>query len=149
GPWEEERRRLLADTLRFGDFLSTHGLRLHADDFLLAGSLVTPAFSPVRFDTAFYVATLPPGQQAEVWPGELAAGFWTGADDELARGTRGEGFVSPPTLSLLELLRSRSATALPALLAPGMRALEAGALPPIYFAPGVQMIPLQTIGLPN
>jgi glyoxylase-like metal-dependent hydrolase (beta-lactamase superfamily II)/8-oxo-dGTP pyrophosphatase MutT (NUDIX family) len=149
GPWEEERRRLLADTVRFGDFLLAHGLRLHAEDFRLAGSLVTPAFAPVRFDTAFYVAMLPPGQQSDVWPGELAAGFWTSADDELARWTRGECLVSPPTLSLLELLRSRSAMDLPALLAPVVRALEAGALPPIYFAPGVQMIPLQTIGLPS
>src|SRR5205085_3814635 len=56
--------------------------------------------------------------------------------------------VSPPTVSLLELLRGRPATDLPALLAPVARALEAGAIPPIYFAPGVQMIPLKTIGLP-
>ncbi|MBI1914872.1 MAG: MBL fold metallo-hydrolase [Planctomycetes bacterium] len=147
-PWEEERRRLLADTLRFGDFLSTHRLRLHAEDFLLAGSLVTPEFSPVRFDTAFYVATLPPGQHASVWPGELDAGFWTTADALLAGWTRGECLVSPPTVSLLELLRGRLATDLPALLAPVVRALEAGAIPPIYFAPGVQMIPLKTIGLP-
>src|SRR5262249_7633901 len=40
-PWEEERRGLLADTLRFGDFLAAHELRLHAEDFLLAGSLTT------------------------------------------------------------------------------------------------------------
>ncbi len=146
--WEVERRRLLDDTLHFGDFLSAHGLRLHAEDFLLAGALVTPEFSPVRFDTAFYVAMLPPGQQADVWPGELAAGFWTTADALLACWTRGECLVSPPTVSLLELLRGRPATDLPALLAPVVRALEAGAIPPIYFAPGVQMIPLKTIGLP-
>jgi endoribonuclease LACTB2 len=145
----DERRRLLADTLRFGEFLSAHGHRLHAVDFLLAGSLVTPEFSAVRFDTSFYVATLPPGQQADIWPGELDTGFWTTPDALLSRWTQGECLVSPPTVSLLELLRRRPAADLPSLLAPVIRALEAGAIPPIYFAPGVQMIPLRTIGLPQ
>src|SRR5262249_6024145 len=128
---------------------AAHELRLHAEDFLLAGSLTTPEFSPVRFETAFYVATLPPGQQADVWSGELAGGFWTTPDALLECWTRGECFVSPPTVSLLELLRGRAATDLPALLLPVMRSLEAGIMPPIYFAPGVQMIPLKTIGLPS
>ena len=42
----------------------------------------------------------------------------------------------------------RPAAELPALLAPGLSALAEGAIPPIYFAAGVQMIPLRTVGLP-
>ena len=147
-PWETQRRDLETGRLRFDAFLAAEGLHLHAGDFLTAGTLVTPAFSSVRFDTSFFVATLPPGQHAEVCAGELDAGAWTTAADLLAAWTRGEVLVSPPTVSLLELLRGRPATDLPALLAPLLNALEGGALPAIYFAPGVQMLPLRTVGLP-
>ena len=94
------------------------------------------------------MAVLPPGQSAEVWPGELEIGFWATAAALLATWTKGEALVSPPTVTLLELLRHRPATELPALLAPGLRTLEGGAIPAIYFAPGVQMVPLRTVGLP-
>jgi 8-oxo-dGTP pyrophosphatase MutT (NUDIX family) len=77
------RRDLLDDKGSFADLLKDFGLRQHPDDLALAGSLVTPAFAPVRFDTAFFVATLPPGQSAEVWPGELTDGVWTTAADAL------------------------------------------------------------------
>lgn len=147
-PWETQRRALLEDRLSFGPFLAAEDLHLHAADFLAAGSLLTPAFSPVRFQTDFFVAVLPPGQTAEVWPGELEAGFWTTAAALLDTWTKGAALVSPPTVTLLELLRDRPAAELPALLAPGLRALEGGAIPAIYFAPGVQMIPLRTVGLP-
>jgi glyoxylase-like metal-dependent hydrolase (beta-lactamase superfamily II)/8-oxo-dGTP pyrophosphatase MutT (NUDIX family) len=146
--WQSQRRDLLEDRLRFGPFLAELGLYLDAADFLAAGSLLTPAFSPVRFQTDFFVVPMPPGQQAEVWPGELEAGFWTTPAGLLDTWTRGDALVSPPTVTILGLLRDRPAADLPALLAPGLRALEAGAIPAIYFAPGVQMIPLRTVGLP-
>ena len=147
-PWQAQRRDLLDDRLRFGAFLAAEGLHLDAADFLAAGSLLTPAFSPVRFQTDFFVAQLPPGQSADVWPGELDAGFWTTPAALLDSWTRGEVLVSPPTVTILELLRDRPAEELPDLLAPGLRALAEGAIPPIYFAAGVQMIPLHTVGLP-
>jgi glyoxylase-like metal-dependent hydrolase (beta-lactamase superfamily II)/8-oxo-dGTP pyrophosphatase MutT (NUDIX family) len=146
--WQAQRCDLLEDRLHFGTFLAELGLHLDAADFLAAGSLLTPAFSPVRFQTDFFVVQMPPGQQAEVWPGELESGFWTTPAGLLETWAKGEALVSPPTVTILELLRDRPAADLPALLAPGLRALEGGAIPAIYFAPGVQMIPLRTVGLP-
>src|SRR5262249_13553361 len=87
-------------------------------------------------------------QRAEVWPGELDEGRWTTADDLLRCWTRFECFVSPPTLSILEAIRGRPVAEAPARLAPLLAALDAGAIPPIFFAPGVQMIPLRTLALP-
>src|SRR5207248_9039267 len=110
-------------------FLAGQDLRLHADDLVPAGALVTPEFSPTRFDTAFFVATLPPGQEAEVWAGELDDGFWTTPEALLERWTRGDCLVSPPTLSILGLLRGRAARDLPDLLVPVLRDLQAGVIP--------------------
>jgi glyoxylase-like metal-dependent hydrolase (beta-lactamase superfamily II) len=56
--------------------------------------------------------------------------------------------VSPPTVSLLEAVRGRPVAEVPARIAPLLASLDAGAVPPILFAPGVQMIPLLTQGLP-
>jgi glyoxylase-like metal-dependent hydrolase (beta-lactamase superfamily II)/8-oxo-dGTP pyrophosphatase MutT (NUDIX family) len=142
------RRELLAGGISFAEILGRQGLSLHAGDLTPMGHLITPPFSAFRFDTAFFTADLPPGQRAEVWPGELDEGFWTPADALWECWTRFECLVSPPTLSILEALRGRPVAEAPARLAPLLAALDGGAIPPILFAPGVQMIPLRTIALP-
>src|SRR5205823_3707604 len=65
------RRELSEDRVAFPDLLAGLGLALHAADFTPVGQLVTPPFTAVRFDTTFYVAHLPPGQEPTVEPGEL------------------------------------------------------------------------------
>ncbi|MGL4551737.1 MAG: MBL fold metallo-hydrolase [Gemmataceae bacterium] len=113
-----------------------------------AGKLITPAFSPVRFDTSFFVALLPPGQDAEVWPGELEAGAWWRIDDALAAWRAGELLLSPPTYSILEVLRGRPAGQWAAALHAALDAIQARRIAPIWFSPGVRMIPLDSPGLP-
>jgi glyoxylase-like metal-dependent hydrolase (beta-lactamase superfamily II)/8-oxo-dGTP pyrophosphatase MutT (NUDIX family) len=142
------RRRLLDDTLSFTDLLSRLKLMLWPDDLVDAGSLVTPAFSPVRFDTAFLIAHLPPGQHAEVWPGELTEGVWHSADEALRHWEAGELLLSPPTVTLLETVRGRGIDELPALLRPLLNRLDAGEPHPIWYSPGVLMLPLASDGLP-
>ena len=142
------RRELLADRLPFRDLLAARDLRLAPADLTPAGSLVTPPFAAVRFDTTFFVADLPPGQAAEVWPGELTGGTWSSADDALRAWDRGGGLLSPPTVSLLETIRGRPVGELPQRARPLFDALAAGDLPPVWFSPAVQMIPLHCQGLP-
>jgi glyoxylase-like metal-dependent hydrolase (beta-lactamase superfamily II)/8-oxo-dGTP pyrophosphatase MutT (NUDIX family) len=142
------RSELLADRLALRDVLAGQGLRLHIDDMPYAGSLVTPAFAPLRFDTAFFFAALPPSQSPEVWPGELTAGEWYTADALLQGWARGELLVSPPTISLLELIRGRAVAELPQRIRPVLDTLASGGLPPILFAPAVRMLPLFSHGLP-
>jgi glyoxylase-like metal-dependent hydrolase (beta-lactamase superfamily II)/8-oxo-dGTP pyrophosphatase MutT (NUDIX family) len=144
----EARRELLAERVEFAAVLARLGLRLRADDLMPTANLVTPAFAPVRFDTAFFVATLPPGQQAEVWPGELTDGSWQSAGDALDAWTAGRVLLSPPTVSLLEVIRDRAVADLPARFGPVQGRLDAGGLPPIWFSPAVQMVPLRTCALP-
>lgn len=142
------RQALNEDRLTFGEILKQLGLKLRADDLTPIGHLITPPFAALRFDTAFFVAELPPGQEAEVWPGELDAGEWLTAQAILERWTRMDWLVSPPTLSILEAIRGLPVAQTPARLAPMLADLERGAIPPIFFAPAVQMIPLRTIALP-
>jgi glyoxylase-like metal-dependent hydrolase (beta-lactamase superfamily II)/8-oxo-dGTP pyrophosphatase MutT (NUDIX family) len=142
------RRDLLAETVTWPGVLAALGAAVDPGDLRYAGSLVTPAFAPVRFDTAFFVADLPPGQRAEVWPGELVGGLWDSADGILRAWTAGGLLVSPPSLSLLEAIRGRPVEELPSRLGPLLEQLATGALPPVWFAPAVAMIPLRTAGLP-
>jgi glyoxylase-like metal-dependent hydrolase (beta-lactamase superfamily II)/8-oxo-dGTP pyrophosphatase MutT (NUDIX family) len=142
------RHGIIEEAVSFRDVLNTLGLGLHAGDFLPIGSITTPAFVPIRFETAFFVAHLPPGQEARVWPGELVDGWWTTPAALLERWQRGDGLVSPPTIMTLDYLRGRPIDEAPARLGSVLRSLAEGALHPIWFAPGVLMIPLHTQSLP-
>ncbi len=142
------RTELLADRLTLRDVFAQLQLTVNPDDLRYAGSLVTPAFAPLRFDTAFFIAALPPGQTAEIWTGELTAGEWYRPDAALDLWTRGDLLLSAPTISLLELLRGQVFNDLPELMKPLLATLARGVLPPIWFAPGVRMLPLFSHGLP-
>jgi ribonuclease/clavin/mitogillin len=144
---EQLRRDLLEDRGCFSAFLARAGLAVRREDLDYVGSLTTPPFTTMRFDTAFFVAHLPPGQEPIIWAGELDAGRWVSAEDLLIGWARGECLVSPPTLALLEAVRGRAIDELPTRVAPLFAELERGAIHPIWFSPGVQMIPLRTIAL--
>ena len=142
------RRELIADRLPFLEVLRQLHVSLRDDDLVPLGDITTPAFAPIRFATSFFLGHLPPGQRVEVWPGELDEGFWTTAAGVLQDWEHGRCLVSPPTVMTLQSIRGRPADEAPARLAPLLRALAAGAIHPIYFAPDVRMIPLRTPGLP-
>ena len=80
---DEARRALLDGRLAFGDLLFQEGLALDPAALEPAGRWVTPAFFPVRFDARFYLARLPAGQEAAVWPGELSGGEFVSAGKAL------------------------------------------------------------------
>jgi glyoxylase-like metal-dependent hydrolase (beta-lactamase superfamily II) len=139
---------MMAEQLRFQQVLGRLEATVWATDFLPLGRVVTPAFVPTRFDTVFFLAKLPPNQQAEIWPGELDHGEWATAQAILQRWTRGECLVSPPTVVILRAFCDRPAEEAGIRLAGLFSSLEAGAIHPIYFSPQVQLIPLQTHSLP-
>ncbi len=142
------RGELNAGHISFADVLERLHITIRLDDLAYAGSLVTPAFTPVRFDTAFFVATLPANQAAEVEPGELDAGEWLSAEAILQEWTAGRWLVSPPSVALLQTIRGYPVEQLPARARPLMEAQAAGSLPDIWFNPGVLMLPLFSDGLP-
>ncbi len=65
----------------------------------------TPAFTPVRYDTQFFLAALPDGEEPDVWPGELTTGRFETADSWLRAWTSGDCLIVPPVVVLLQYLR--------------------------------------------
>ena len=70
---------------------------------------VTPEMEPRRFDTRFYLAVLPSGQEARDISGETERAAWSTPAQALAAYERGELGLMPPTLSILtELAEART-----------------------------------------
>ncbi|MDP2316731.1 MAG: NUDIX hydrolase [Pseudomonadota bacterium] len=66
---------------------------------------VTPEIEPRRYDTWFFVAALPAGQDARIDGQEAVAGAWLRPADALERHAAGALPLAPPTLrTLTELL---------------------------------------------
>ncbi|WP_394326428.1 NUDIX hydrolase [Thermobifida cellulosilytica] len=102
--WEEDRRALVDRSLSFAEFLDRRGLVLRADLLRPWSRWITPALEPRRYDTRFFVAVLPSGQQTRDVGGEADLVAWT-APEEAVRGWRaGQMAMLPPTVANLNSL---------------------------------------------
>jgi 8-oxo-dGTP pyrophosphatase MutT (NUDIX family) len=63
---------------------------------------ITPEANPVRFDTRFFVACHPAGQEASPDFKETTDGVWISAREALEKNIEGAVPLSPPTLKTLE-----------------------------------------------
>ncbi len=88
------------------------GVRLAAADVVRWAHWITPVVQPLRYDTHFFLAALPPGQTAEDLSTETEGAGWTSPADALTAYGAGELALMPPTLSILtELADLPSVTA--------------------------------------
>ena len=62
--FEDYRKRLNAGEACLGEMLEREGLRLAADRLTYFGHWITPVTAPRRYDTRFFVAIAPDGQEA-------------------------------------------------------------------------------------
>jgi 8-oxo-dGTP pyrophosphatase MutT (NUDIX family) len=70
---------------------------------------ITPEARSERFDTRFFLARYPSGQEASHDQKETTAGIWITPQKALEENLKGEVFLSPPTLKTLEdLLRFKT-----------------------------------------
>ena len=139
---EEGRRAVLADHQGFGAFLAAKGLTLDAGRLEPAGRWVTPDFSPLRYDTRFFTARLPEGEEANVWPGELSGGEFVAPSRALAMWERGDLTLHPPVwLGMRCLERAAPPEALPMLRTPQASVR-------IQFQKGIWLEALRTPTLP-
>ncbi len=100
----EGRRALLAGERVWGDFLMAVGASLDAELLSPAGRWITPEFLPLRYDARMFLSPLPRGQEAEIWPGELAGGGFVAASQALALFERGEVLLHPPNLHAVRVI---------------------------------------------
>jgi 8-oxo-dGTP pyrophosphatase MutT (NUDIX family) len=78
------------------------GLLIALDQFHYYAHWITPETRPQRFDTYFFVARHPAGQEAAPDQKETTAGIWITPRDALIENLTGEVILSPPTLKTLE-----------------------------------------------
>ena len=100
----EARRQLLAGEKSFRALARQHGWRFRAEHLVHAGRWTTPPFSAARFDTTYFLARVPEGQEAEVREGELASGEWIRPDEAIERWRHGQATFAAPILHTLEEL---------------------------------------------
>jgi glyoxylase-like metal-dependent hydrolase (beta-lactamase superfamily II)/8-oxo-dGTP pyrophosphatase MutT (NUDIX family) len=136
----------------FAGFLAAHGSRIDARSLTRAGRWVTPPAMPIRFDARFYLAALPAGESAEVWPGELADGEWIRPADAVRRWEEGTALLHPPAWHSLRALALGVERAVPLLQDPSRATwklpLHEWVVERIEFQRGVIVVPLRTPTLP-
>ncbi|AJW39573.1 hypothetical protein NY08_1543 [Rhodococcus sp. B7740] len=103
-PFAAERGRLERREISFAEFLTAHDLVLRADLLRPWSHWITPVGEARRYDTRFFVAVLPEGQNADGETSEAASVSWRSTGDALADWRSGNTILLPPTWSQLDAL---------------------------------------------
>ena len=143
------RLEMEAGTRTFKQIVDETEVEIDSESLPAAGRWVTPPFAPRRFDTWFFLAWLPEGQEPTVAPGELEFGEWIRPADALARWKHGEIVMAPPTLYIISTLAANSGQVdeLPLALSSIPEARQ-GMVRRIEFRAGIFFYPLKTPTLP-
>ena len=112
-----ERRALEAGELDFADFLDAQGLVLRVDLIGAWAHWVTPSFEPRRFDTRFFIAAVPEGQQVGELSGEADRAQWWPIREIWPAVESGEYMMLPPTAVTCRELEALTVADLPRALA--------------------------------
>ena len=104
GRLAEKRKSLQRGELDFSSLLESE--RLHCDVSRLTYFFhrITPEHYPVRFDTRFFLAALPQGQNPLHASEEVAESLWIAPKEALARFELGNFRMAPPTVMVLRTL---------------------------------------------
>lgn len=121
--WDADRAALVTRELALSDLLERRGLAVRADLLAPWAHWVTPRFEQRRYDTWFFLAALPDGQQARDVSGEADRVEWVRPSDAVAAAARGEVSMLPPTWVVLDELAGYGSVAA-ALAAATGRAIE-------------------------
>jgi len=99
--WEAQRQELLARELSLAELLAARGLALRADLLRPFAHWITPPPERRRYDTKFFAALLPVGQEARDVSGEADEAVWTTPDAALQEHRAGSRPMLPPTIHTL------------------------------------------------
>lgn len=101
---EQQRQALVRETLDFGTFLESEGLLCDLARPIYFYHRVTPEIYPIRFDTRFYLASLPADQVALDRSEEVTRSIWIKPGEALLQAQRDEFPLIPPTTFVLDEL---------------------------------------------
>ncbi|AGP31115.1 NUDIX hydrolase [Corynebacterium terpenotabidum] len=99
-----ERADLENHRLAFTDFMDRHGLLLRGDLLRPWANWVTPEQQPIRYDTAFFVASMPEGQTTSGDTREATSTGWFRPGTLLDGWRNRKIYLMPPTWSQLKML---------------------------------------------
>jgi 8-oxo-dGTP pyrophosphatase MutT (NUDIX family) len=99
--WEEQRQALLARDLSLAELLAGRGLALRSDLLRPFAHWITPPAETRRYDTKFFAAALPVGQEARHVSGEADEASWLTPSAALAELSAGARPMLPPTTHTL------------------------------------------------
>lgn len=109
----EARAALVARELSMAGFLADSRLVLRADLLRPWANWVTPEGEPRRYDTRFFLAALPSGQQADAVTSEALDAAWQAPAGALDDWRAGRRWLLPPTwFTLAELAEHDSVSSL-------------------------------------
>lgn len=114
--FRDYRHGLNSRSLTLADVVRRDELTLATDELLHWAHWITPEESPIRFETHFFLAAMPHGQEAVPDHRETTAGVWVSPEEAIARSARGEMPLSDPTLHQV-----RELTGLPSVAAAWQR----------------------------
>ncbi|WP_448851116.1 NUDIX hydrolase [Corynebacterium sp. 335C] len=101
---DDARRALESREVALADLLAGRDLRLRADLLRPWANWLTPESNPIRYDTFFFLAAVPEGQDPDGRTGEADAAGWARPADLLERWAAGEVGLMPPTWAQLRRL---------------------------------------------
>lgn len=102
--FDAQRSDLVAGRITLRDVAEREGVRLALDALALFAHWVTPEIETRRFDTHFFAAAAPPGQDAAHDQQESTDGVWMPPAAATARCLRGDVALPPPTWTTLRAL---------------------------------------------
>ena len=105
-----ERRAVNDGSRRFLELVRDERLRLSVGDIHYFAHWITPRGAPRRYDTRFFVAVLPEGQEALHDDEEVIASLWVSPSDALVRHEAGEIDLMFPTMKNLQAISRFSRT---------------------------------------
>ncbi|HEU5082065.1 MAG TPA: hypothetical protein VFU14_01905 [Acidimicrobiales bacterium] len=118
---DHARLALEAGTRSLTDLYRQHGLRAPLDQLAYVSRWITPELSPRRYDTRFFAAAMPEGQDAGADGWEAVAAGWWRPTDALSDWQAGRIELIEPTVASLQLLEQFDTAAA------AMESLHAGA----------------------
>ena len=108
------RPQLAVDPIRacaVRETLEETGVTLRVDDLVPWAHWITPHIEPLRYDTHFFLAALPAGEEPQDISGETDRADWSTPQAALAAADRGDLALMPPTRSILLELADASSVA--------------------------------------
>lgn len=107
----EHRDAIHSGTMSTAQLCELESLMLATDRVHYFSHWITPELAPRRFDTRFFLAEMPPGQEVVHRPGELEDGLWVRPREALAHAEHGRWQLIYPTITTLESLALHSSVA--------------------------------------